>query len=213
MIRFAYEEAETVLDEFAAAPDRYAAYRRAWRKFKFMLACYAFVDFSDDSDRGVGALRRKILTEAALTAAWEDAQMAFTGQGDSALTGAVIGLWSALRPEEHDLFFKVVKEAFKRAEEATSPEVVRRYMSRFRLQPPRRPEQGFNLSVVLPTGGPSLRDWAADEGQDPDEIEEQWYWLAVGDRNLVNERRGGGGGGEGKGGGGGRRKARLKLVD
>lgn len=191
-----------LFDEFAFAPDRGATYRRVWRKFKAVVASCAFVDF------GTGARPRTAEDEGLLLSyAWEDAQIAFSGQGDSILTGAVLGLWSALRTEEHDLFARVIREAFKRAEAATSPDVVRRYLSRFRLQPPRLPDGNpFNTGSILPTSGPTLRDWAADQGQDPAEVEEEWYWLAVGDRD---QSRGSGSAPPTKGT---KRRARLRVV-
>jgi hypothetical protein len=182
-MRFAYEEAEGLLDQFAAGP-RFAAFRRAYRKFKHVLMSYAFVDYMD-GDR----LDDAEAIKHAVALAWEDAQMAFVGHGESALTGAVIQLWATLENSEHDLFFETIKEAFLRAERATASTTPRMYLAQYRKKKPRRPEQGFTLRIILPMAGVKLRDWAVDAGKDPDEVEEQWAWLERADR-LPDEVKG-----------------------
>lgn len=176
---FAFEEAERVLEAFARGP-RPAAFRRAWVKFRFMLLAYAYVDHST-------AGRRPGRQELAW--AWEDAQMAFVGHGEQCLIGAVIQLWVTLAAADQKAFAAVVKEAFDGAEAATPKRAPRRYLSRYRRKPVRLPEEGFVLQTILPVRGPSIREWALDQDMDPDAVEEQWYWLELADRELVEEER------------------------
>jgi hypothetical protein len=192
---FVYEEAEKLLDAFAAGP-RPMAFKRAYVKFKFMIAAYAYIDFSTPGRRPSGK---------ELAYAWEDVQMAFVGHGEQALIGTIIQLWVTLSPEDQFLFAQVIKEAFGRAEVATIESASRRYLHRYRVKPVRLPEEGFDLPTILPVRGVQLRDWAIDSGQDPDQAEEQWYWLEFADREILRERRSGGQRLKS-------RKPRLKLV-
>lgn len=175
MSRFAYEEAEELLDEFAEGP-RPLAFQRAYRKFKFAVAAYAYIDFSN----------RKELEEEeqklALSKAWEDAQMAFTGHGEMALAGSILQMWANLQGQEKTAFRKVLREAFRRAEEATPDDAPRRYLHKYRLKPPRKPEQDWTLPTILPMEGQKLRDWAIDHNEDPEEVAYQWHWLEIADR-------------------------------
>lgn len=156
---FAYAKAEAVFDAFAKEEERSLQYRRAYLKFKFMLAAYAYVDFGQ-------------LDEAAMSYAWEDAQITFTGHGESALSGAVLQMWVHVGDE--DEFKKVVVKAFHEAEEETENTVVRRYLSRDRHRKVRLPDEGFDLVPILPLFGPTLSDWALDMGKDPDEMA-NWF--------------------------------------
>ena len=174
--RFMYEPAQAVLDDFAHNPKRMLAFRRAYRKFKFVVAAYAFIDF--DSRR----LDSKEGKELALSYAWEDAQMAFTGHGEMALGGCILQMWANLRTKEHDQFRKAIVRAFEAAEKATPAEAPRRYLHQYRTKPPRKPSEDWNLPCILPMSGVLLEDWALDSDEDPEEVAEQWMWLEMADR-------------------------------
>lgn len=175
--RFAYEEAESILDNFAQHPKRVLAFKRAYRKLKFMVAAYAYLDF--DNRRDASEERN----ELALSYAWEDVQMAFTGHGEMALGGCILQMWANLRSKEHASFRTAIIRAFKAAEEATPPEAPRRYLHQYRTKPPRLPSEDWNLPCILPMSGVLLTEWAVDSDEDPEEVAEQWMWLELADRN------------------------------
>ena len=177
MQRFAYEEAQAVLDAFARDDKRMLAFKRAYRKLKFMAAAYAFLDF--DSRKGDENERK----ELALSYAWEDVQVAFTGHGEMALGGCILQMWANLRKREHGAFRKAITEAFQAAEEATPKEAPRRYLHQYRTKPPRMPEEDWNLPCILPMSGVLLTEWAVDSDEDPEEVAEQWAWLEMADRS------------------------------
>lgn len=172
---FAYEEAEHMLDAFAADPKRLRAFARAYRKLKFMAAAYAFCDYmprkasAEDKRRGMAY-------------AWEDIQIAFTGRGEWALHGCLLQMWSYLRPREHKAFARLVEEAFTRAEELTHMDAPRRYLPEYRRKPPRLPEEDWDLPTLLPMSGAVLHDWALDSGNDPADVEHEWAWIEVAER-------------------------------
>lgn len=172
--RFAYEEAEKILDGYAEKSNS-AQFKRAYAKFKFAVFSIAYVDF----DHG----RRP--DDVNLAHAWEDVQVAFSGYGEPSLTGCIIQLWAHTPKRERNRFEGVVHKAFRAAEEATPDSVHRRYMSRWRYKPVRRPEQGFNLPSIIPINGPRLRDWAEDNGEDSEALEDRLYWLELADREVL----------------------------
>jgi hypothetical protein len=179
---FAYEVARAALDRFAADPKRLRAFRRTYSKLKYIAVVYAYCDHTatDNADKA-----------RAMAYAWEDIQLAFTGHGEWAIGGCILQLWANLRKSEEKEFFALVKEAFARAEEATSVEAPRRYLHTYRLKPPLRPDQDWTLPTILPVSGAPLRDWAFDNNEDPDDVTHQWAWLEVADRaehfGLVQE--------------------------
>ena len=175
--RFMYEEAQAVLDTFARNPKRLRSFARTYRKLKFMLAAYAFVDFDSRKGDEEGS------KELALSYAWEDLQVAFTGHGEMVLGGCILQLWANLRKKEHALFRKAIMKAFKAAEEATSEEAPRRYLHQYRVKPPRKPEEDWDLPCILPMSGVMLADWAIDSDEDPEEVTQQWSWLEMADRS------------------------------
>jgi hypothetical protein len=176
--RFAYEEAEKILDSYAES-NTSLQFKRAYKKFKFAIHAIAFVDF----DYGRRA------DEINLSYAWEDVQVSFFGYGEPSLTGCILQLWAHTPKKERNSFERVVYAAFQAAEKATG-DTPRRYLSRWRRKPVRRPEQGFNLPTILPCNGPRLKDWAEDEGEDFDAVQDQLYWLELADREMQkNEKR------------------------
>ena len=172
--RFAFEEAEKLLDAYAAHPARTAQFRRAYQRFKWAVYGVAHIDFGYDK-------RPDVLS---LTHAWEDAQIAFLGYGEPSMTGCIIQMWASVPKGDKNGFERVVYAAFQAAEQATGENVHRRYMSQWRRKPVRRPEQGFTLAPVLPINGPRLRDWAKDIGKDAAVLEDQLYWLEKADREI-----------------------------
>ena len=178
--RFAYEEAEKLLDAYARQPAHTAQFRRAWHRLKWAIYGVAHIDFSYD--------RRP--DETSLAHAWEDAQLAFYGYGEASMTGCVLQLWAHVDKKERNRFERAVYNAFQVAEQSTGPGVNRRYMSQWRRKPIRRPEQGFTLAPILPINGPRLRDWAADTGKDFVVLEDQLYWLEKADREVNGKKRG-----------------------
>lgn len=176
MAHFAYEEAERVLHQFAAGA-RPRAFKRAYRKFIFMVMAHAYCDYFQPSSSNQDKSRKEAVAKA-----WEDAQLAFTGHGESALTGAVLQMLSTLEDDDLETFYTVVRTAFQKAEAATPKDAVRLYLTSFRTKPPRRREEPFNLQIILPMSGVKLREWALDSGEDVNEQEESWAWIELGDR-------------------------------
>jgi len=172
--RFAYEEAESILDEFAAKQD--ATYQRAYMKVKMMASMYAYADYFLDSPY------------LAMSRGWEELQIAFTGRGEAFLSGAVLHLYNSLPDiKAEKRFKKVVIQAFAAAEAETHKKARRLYMRKYRNLPLRDPDDGFTLEPVLPAQGVRLREWALKDGIDPDAIEEQFFWLEAADRKLAED--------------------------
>ena len=178
--RFAYREAEKILDSYAKSSKRTVQFQRAYKKFKFAVFSIAYIDF------GYGGRP----DEENLSYAWEDVQVAFYGYGEPSMTGCVLQLWAHVPKNERNRFERVISSAFRKAEAATGTTVSRRYLSRWRRKPVRRPEQGFDLPTLLPINGPRLRAWAEDAGEDVNEIEDQLYWLEMADREVQRSERG-----------------------
>tara|TARA_Y100000034_G_C6771585_1_gene344245 strand:- start:123 stop:734 length:612 start_codon:yes stop_codon:yes gene_type:complete len=120
--------------------------------------------------------------EQAMAWAWEDMVMAFRGYGSSCLTGAVLSYWQTI-PEP---FWEDVRRGLNRgagaAIEGTPKAVKRRYLLQHRIQTVRTPEMGFDLPALVPTFGPSLRDWAKRNGFNPDDVEAQFTQLEEAER-------------------------------
>jgi hypothetical protein len=169
--RFAYEEAEEHLDLYAARQDE--SFQRAYMKTKYMATAYAYGDFFTEG----------MHPELAMSRGWEELQIAFTGQGEAFLSGAVLHLWNMLPDHKAEKAFgRTVKKAFALAEKATPLKAVRLYMKEFRLSELRHPDDGFILEPVLPASGIRLREWALAEQMDADLVEEQFEWLERADR-------------------------------
>lgn len=172
--RYRYEVAEKILDAFALKAIS-PQFRRSYRKLKAMVVGYAYVDF----------LCEGVHAEQAIAWSWEDAEMTFLGRGEPTMTGAVMQMWLFIKKEEKERFAKEIKRAFKEATEATSLEVPRRFLSTWRDKPVCLPEDGFDKPSVLPCWGPRMREWAVDNHEDPDALEEQFTMLELGDRELL----------------------------
>jgi hypothetical protein len=179
--RFAYEEAERLLDAYAMtrqASGKKGAkpFFRAYRKFKAILAVYAYIDFPSEDPK------------QRIAWAWEDAENAARGYGENILTGAFLQLWDhTTDTKEADRFHDVLTRAFMAAHEATATDVKRRYLSFTRKEPIRKGTSAFNLPIELPAWGPTLREWAEDEGFDALELEEQFTYLEETSRDLPLE--------------------------
>lgn len=146
---FAYECAESVLDEYALNVKRGKGFIRAYKMFKWHLAGIACMDFSQSKEYS---------EQECMSFAWEDAEVAFRGYGEPAITGHIIGLWNTVPVKEYNAFERITLKAFKQAEMNTEGTVQRRYMVQWRSGPIRRPEQGFTLPTVDPTYGPRRHD-------------------------------------------------------
>jgi hypothetical protein len=178
MDRFAFEKAQVVLDKFVAQTGSHLV-RRAYNQFKWLVHGLAYLDHSDG----------KNTMDECLSFAWEDAQIAFTGYGSEIMTGAVMALWSNLDTDLWDAFQNSVEKAFREAEQATSSTVKRRYLSRYRSRPVRRLDEGFDLPCVVPMFGTAVRDWAADVGEDPDDVTERIMWIEQASKSLIEDHQ------------------------
>ena len=158
MSNFLYEEAEGVLDRFAARITS-AQFQRAYRKFKCLLLVYAYLDFSYPNKP----------SKKHLSWAWEDAQVAFNGYGETMLHGAILQMWSTLGLADQNQFMRAASEAFDRAEMETHREADRRYIKKYRDAPIRNPSEGFTFPSVTPVSGVKVKDWLKDEGFTPEE--------------------------------------------
>jgi len=178
---FQYQHAEDHLDKFARTR-KSAAFKRSYRKFKFLLFTYAYLDFS--------APNRP--SKQHLSWAWEDAQIAFKGYGETMLHGAILQMWSTLGPIDQAQFLRSADEAFYLAECETDREANRRYVKKYRNEEIRDPSDGFNLPSVTPVSGVKLKDWLHDEGFRPDEKEKFMAYLrelAIEDREIVKTNK------------------------
>ena len=176
--RYAFEEAEAVLDAYALIRHQkgHKSFYRAYRKFKCLIALYAHVDFPEHGSE-----------EQRFAWAWEDVDMAFRGLSENLLTGALLQLWTHTPKRESARFHSAICEALEAANEATSPNVRRRYLARDRSAPVRRGGDAFDLPFVLPVRGPKLRDWAHDNGFDAEPFEVQLALLEKIERPLAGE--------------------------
>jgi hypothetical protein len=155
---FQYQYAEAHLDQFARTR-KSASFKRSYRKFKFLLFVYAYLDFSAPNKP----------TKQHMAWAWEDAQIAFKGFGETMLHGAILQMWSALGPVDQAQFLRSAEEAFCLAECETDREANRRYIKKYRNEEIRDPSEGFTLPSVMPVSGAKLKDWLKDEGFSPDQ--------------------------------------------
>jgi len=177
--RFNYEAAENFLDAFALG-GRHPGFLRAYRKLKYMITAYASLDYM-----GEGVNNRSL----ALSYAWEDVQMAFSGHGDHVFTGVVCELWSYSWGEQKRMLRDAITTAFNKAEEGTHGSVERRYLPRWRMLSPQDPDEGFHNSPILPTWGPTLREWAEAEGEPIGKIEDQCRWLSLSDQFVPKAKK------------------------
>jgi hypothetical protein len=125
-------------------------YTRALRKLKFMILGYAWVDF----DLWAPETDRKLV----MSYAWEDTLIAFSGYGQSGLTGVIIDVWSAVPKELWADFRADLNSAKVQAAVMTANTVPRRYLEKYRNMSVRTPQEGFDLPAIVPIWGPRLRD-------------------------------------------------------
>lgn len=157
---FQYQHAEAHLDQFARTR-KSISFKRAYLKFKFLLYTYAYLDFSAPQKP----------SKQHMSWAWEDAQIAFIGYGETMLHGAILQMWSALGPVDQAQFLGAAEKAFRLAESATSKDAGRRYIKKYRREEIRDPSDGFDLPSVMPVSGVKLKDWLHDEGFSLDQKE------------------------------------------
>lgn len=159
---YAYQQAEAVLDRFAADPKRSNLFRRNYLLFKLSIHANA-----------IACTDPKLDYEERLAASWEDVCVTFSGRGHSALTGGVLGLWSELPPSEDKTFRDTIIDAFRKAEEHTPAGHEFRYEAKDRRKKPLGPNSTWSSSPLVPAG-PSLDGWILDysarHGFDPDVV-------------------------------------------
>lgn len=175
--RYPFEVIDEALDRFCNsehAKDN-AMFLRAVRKLRGVIIVYAVVDFGQAAPDHAHALAW----------AWEDAEIAFKGYGEGTLTGPIVQMWDALSPESWRAFKQTLDRAFDRANALTNEDVKRRYFKGYRAKRVRTPKTGFNEKVVLPTWGPTFRDWCTDNKRDADEEEQLFHYVELYDRKGV----------------------------
>lgn len=153
--RFAYEEAEAVMDAYARSSTRTRRFRRSYAKFKSLLVLYALLDHRKEND--------KRLTKLSLSRAWEDAQISFIGRGEYLMMGGVMQLWLSIDKAEYPQWLTTIDTAFRRAEECTDPDVQRMYDAPMRLGKPRSILEGFSWSTCPPRYGRRIYEQGLDE--------------------------------------------------
>lgn len=159
MNRFAFEEAENHLDPFVQSVPSHM-FRRAYRKFKGVVAMYAYVDYREAKD-----------TKIQLSWAWEDAFVAFRGYGEETMTGPILQMWTSLPASRESSFRDAIETSYQKALDK-NPSYPKRYKDPHRLAPVRTLEDGFHLAAVLPDRSPSLKDWGIDNGLTAEEMDE-----------------------------------------
>tara|TARA_Y100000310_G_scaffold62452_1_gene57772 strand:- start:88 stop:735 length:648 start_codon:yes stop_codon:yes gene_type:complete len=183
MKHYNYRPFVEALEEFVAGLNKPAA-SRALDKLKFIVLATAWCDYRIWAVAGE--------EEAAMSAAWEDMRVAFSGFGDSALTGAVIHLWTAIGSDHWIEGREAVNRGAVRAEDTTSLTVSRRYLHRYRNKTVRTPNMGFDLPAIVPTSGPRLREWAESNSLCPDSTEEKMALIEEYERLGLIDLEGGG---------------------
>jgi hypothetical protein len=189
--RFAFEPVDKALADFASEMrSERPSFYRAWRKFRGVLQVYAQVDFLSE-----GLTDDK---EQAISWAWEDAEVAFRGHGEHAMTGAISQMWDMLSySTKHTKRLKLLlTAAFREAEASTPKGTKRRYLVDYRKTPIRTLEEGLDEPAVTPTFGPVLREFVFEEGGElevdghiigggPDEAEAFYDQLEALERDIV----------------------------
>jgi len=148
--------------------------QRLLSKLKFLVLGTAWVDHEMWAD--------DVHKEVAFSYAWEDTVIAFSGLGESTLTGVVIDIWMSLPEEEWEDFKIALNKGKVAADDSTSNKVRRRYLLQYRRKSVRTPEDGFDLPSVVPTSGPSFREWAEEVELDPRAAEDQMLAMEEAER-------------------------------
>lgn len=160
---YRYDLLEKALDNYVNGLAKPGVARRSLKKLKMSVLAAAWIDhclWDPEVDK-----------EQAMAWAWEDMSIAFRGYGESSSTGVVIELWTMVGKERWPEFRKAVDKGLSDAERRTKKTVRRRYMSKHLKLRSRSPDDGFELPCAVPTGGRVLRNWALENGMDPDEVE------------------------------------------
>jgi hypothetical protein len=145
--RFAYEEAEAVLNRYALGQERTTSFRRAYVHFKGTLLMYALIDFSVRYPPGEACDEE---TDVSMAHAWEEAQVAFRAEGEYCIVGAIFDLWLHTPGDDYTKFKDVIDTAFYRAEAKTPATAVRMYSTAVRNKPLINPITGFRIKTHVP---------------------------------------------------------------
>lgn len=142
MSHYRYDIAEQALDQFGYSFDRTAHFTKAYHYFKWLVSGMPYVEY------GV-----KEADPETMSWVWQDVQVAFVGHGSIVLTGAVLDLWAGVG-NDASLWERTVYKAFADADVSTDNSVLRRYDPKIRMKPIRRPDLGFDATMVKPWHGP-----------------------------------------------------------
>ena len=162
--RYAYEHLEEGLNEWSNLMND-PEVSRAVRKLKFMVLSYAWVDFC--------IWQKQNDKQQTLSWAWEDLALAFSGYGQSSMTGVIIDFWNATPKDKWEELRRHLNASIAKAETMTSNAVPRRYLQKYRNLASRSPKDGFDLPAIVPAWGSRLKEWASKMGMDPDSTAEQ----------------------------------------
>jgi hypothetical protein len=97
-----------------------------------------------------------------LSRAWEDIQVAFSGFGNSHMTGVIVNWWESIDNRYYSECRNTLNAASMEAERKTPKETKRRYFQDYRSVSVRTPNQGFDMPQAMPCWGPGLTQWHAD---------------------------------------------------
>jgi hypothetical protein len=157
---------------------------RALMRVRFAVLAIAWVEYDiwqPEADK-----------EECMAWAWEDMRLAFSGYGDSFMTGAVVHFWTALGRDRWKEAVRVINAAAMEAEETTPKTVPRNYFSSYRYKTVRTPDDGFDLPALVPTRGKRVRAWAVANNLPPDEVEDQMALLEEYERmGMINLKENG----------------------
>ncbi len=173
--RYRYEIVEQRLDRFVAGldADAFSAFRGAYDQLKVAVALHALLDPPHP-----GAP-----FDVQLASAWQRAEIAFRGDGESKLSARVARLWETVEdaPDVASALCDTLEQAFAEADARTPPEVERLCPAALRARPIRAP-------VAAPEA-------ASEEGDDAEDnspaayarqviAELERYWAANGPARL-----------------------------
>lgn len=139
---------------------------RALVKLKFTVLAMAWADF-DIWDPEVDK-------EEAMSCAWEDMVIAFSGFGESSSTGILVDFWNSI-PESNWIELRRVLNKAKTVciDETLENKGKFRYLLEYRNRAVNTPKEGFSYPSVVPITGRRTRLWAIQNGLNPDDVEFQ----------------------------------------
>lgn len=156
---YAYEEFDKALEdaakEFGAAD---GSTLRCLNQVRFAVLLLAWTEMEVWRE---GADVKQIMSWA-----WEDMMMAFTGYGDSVLTGAVVHYWNSIEACNWVDCVSILNKGKMKAESDTSLSTPRRYLLHYRVLTVRSPDMGFDQPCLVPIFGPRMQEWARKFGKD-----------------------------------------------